>query len=123
QTASCLLTVGFISSTNGGASWSKPETLAGPMLLKWAPLTTQGYMVGDYISTSIDSGVSHANPAFAVAQPPGGLACVVAPLTCNQAIFTVSEDLAAVVGGNVPAGHGPTFTPPNKPIKVTRTAY
>jgi hypothetical protein len=123
QTNNCLLTAGFISSTNGGASWSKPETIAGPMLLNWLPLTTQGYMVGDYISTSIDSGVSHANPVYAVAQPPGGLACVVAPLTCNVAMFTVSEDLAAVVGGNVPLGHGATYTPPYRPIHVTRTAY
>ncbi|HEY6408301.1 MAG TPA: hypothetical protein VIY29_12610, partial [Ktedonobacteraceae bacterium] len=76
-----------------------------------------------YISTSIVSGASHSTPVFAVAQPPGGLACIVAPTTCNVAMFTTPEKLAAMVGGNVPVGNGPVFTPPNKPIKVTRTAY
>jgi hypothetical protein len=54
--STCKLDVGFISSTNGGASWSAKEQLTGPMMVPWAPLTTQGYMVGDYISTSIPPG-------------------------------------------------------------------
>jgi hypothetical protein len=123
QTASCLLTVGFISSTNGGASWSKPEQLAGPMLLKWLPLTTQGYMVGDYISTSIVSGDKDATPAFAVAQPPVGLACIIAGTVCNVATFTTPEDLEGIVGGTVTAGNNPVYAPPNRPITVSRTAY
>jgi hypothetical protein len=51
--STCQLAVGFISSTNGGASWSVAHQLAGPMTLTWLPLTTQGFMVADYISTSI----------------------------------------------------------------------
>jgi hypothetical protein len=31
--ATCQLNVGFISSTNGGASWSAATQLAGPMTL------------------------------------------------------------------------------------------
>ncbi len=52
STSTCKLDVGFISSTNGGSSWSTATQLAGPMTLTWLPNTTQGYMVGDYISTS-----------------------------------------------------------------------
>lgn len=48
----CKLQAGFISSQDGGATWSRPVKLVGPMHLKWLPLTTLGYMVGDYISTS-----------------------------------------------------------------------
>src|SRR5205823_11541871 len=60
------LSVGFASSTDGGANWSSPTTLAGPMSLANLPNTTLGLMVGDYISTSIASD-GKAYPAFAVA--------------------------------------------------------
>ncbi len=42
--------------------------LAGPMSLKWLANTTDGYMTGDYISTSIVGG--QAFPAIAVAFAP-----------------------------------------------------
>jgi hypothetical protein len=66
----CVLNVGFISSQDGGASWSEPTQLAGPMRLDWLPDTAQGRMVGDYISTSFIGG--RALPLFAVAAPPSG---------------------------------------------------
>jgi len=50
---------------DGGASWSAPQTLAGPMLLTDLTNTSQGFMVGDSISTSF-SGIS-AVPVFPVA--------------------------------------------------------
>ena len=50
--ASCQLTVGFISSGDGGATWHAPQSLSPPMNPTWAPNTTQGRMVGDYFSTS-----------------------------------------------------------------------
>ena len=53
--ASCQLSVGYLSSTNGGSSWSAPTQLAGPMTMSWTPNTSQGRMVGDYISTSFGS--------------------------------------------------------------------
>ena len=64
----CQLDIGSISSTTGGASWSAPVQLAGPMNLHWLPNTNQGWMVGDYISTSFAGGASHA--ALVVAKPP-----------------------------------------------------
>jgi hypothetical protein len=82
----CELKVGFASSIDGGETWSTPEVLAGPMKLTWLAQTTQGRMVGDYISTSVLSGGALALPAFAVAlQPEDG--------TLRQAIFTVRKEV------------------------------
>lgn len=64
----CQLYAGFVSSVNGGASWSQNVQLAGPMSLKWLAKTTDGYMTGDYISTSIVG--SQAFPAIPVAFAP-----------------------------------------------------
>ena len=66
----CRLNVGFISSRDGGATWSTPTELAGPMRLDWLPQTTQGTMVGDYISTSFVG--RRAFPLFAQARAPRG---------------------------------------------------
>jgi len=52
-TGGCQLTVGYISSPDGGAHWGAPEQLAGPMALSDIAQTSQGPMVGDYISTSV----------------------------------------------------------------------
>jgi hypothetical protein len=53
--STCKLAAGFISSQDGGTTWSRPVKLFGPMRLTWMPFTTLGYMVGDYISTSFGS--------------------------------------------------------------------
>jgi hypothetical protein len=66
--ATCRLDVGFVTSTDGGATWTPPTQIAGPMSLSWLPPTTGGAMVGDYISTSFVGGVPL--PFFAVAGPP-----------------------------------------------------
>jgi BNR repeat-like domain len=116
-TSTCQLNVGFISSTNGGASWSSAEQLAGPMTLKWLPLTTQGFMVADYLSTSIVPGDDDATPVFMVASaptPPPDCSNVTtgAPGSgCNQAAFTTPEDLLKMVGGtNVSNAVAPSGT-------------
>ncbi|MGZ4440572.1 MAG: sialidase family protein, partial [Gaiellaceae bacterium] len=51
----CRLEVGYVSSPDGGAHWGDPVTLAGPMSLGDIANTSQGRMVGDYISTSFNS--------------------------------------------------------------------
>lgn len=68
--STCQLSVGFVSSIDGGASWSAPLTLAGPMKLTDLANTSQGVMVGDYISTSFAG--AKAVPVFAVAKPKSG---------------------------------------------------
>jgi hypothetical protein len=56
--------VGYISSPDGGAHWGAPTQLAGPMALSQIAQTSQGPMVGDYISTSFSGG--RAATVFAV---------------------------------------------------------
>jgi hypothetical protein len=66
--STCQLEVGYVSSTNGGSTWSSPTTVAGPMSLSQIANSTQGSMVGDYISTSVIGG--KAVSAFAVGKAP-----------------------------------------------------
>ena len=67
--STCDLTVGFVSSTDGGTTWTQPRTVAGPFKLAWIAQTDQGPMVGDYISTSFAGGPL-AFGVFAIAKPP-----------------------------------------------------
>ncbi|WIX98301.1 sialidase family protein [Amycolatopsis mongoliensis] len=69
--ATCQLDVGFISSTDGGTSWSTATQVAGPMSLSWIPNTSQGRMFGDYISTSVRAG-GNAFPIVPIASAPSG---------------------------------------------------
>ncbi|MEV6647861.1 sialidase family protein [Amycolatopsis sp. NPDC051371] len=69
--ATCRLDVGFISSINGGTSWSTATQVAGPMNLSWIPNTSQGRMFGDYISTSVRAG-GNAFPIVPIASVPTG---------------------------------------------------
>jgi len=64
----CDLTTGFVSSLDGGVTWSTPKQVSGPMKLSWIADTSQGRMVGDYISTSFAGG--YAFPVFTIAKPP-----------------------------------------------------
>jgi hypothetical protein len=67
-TGGCQLDVGYISSPDGGAHWGSALQLAGPMSLTDIANTSQGPMVGDYISTSFNAG-GLAVPVFAVGKP------------------------------------------------------
>jgi hypothetical protein len=96
----CQLNVGFVSSANAGTSWSTPTQLAGPMAMSWLPDTSQGRMVGDYMSASFDSG-GNVHPVYAVASAPdSGPDCSIATPTCSQALFS---DTLAATGGSVSA--------------------
>ena len=65
--STCQLFVGYISSANGGTTWSTPTTLtAAPMALSWLPNSQNGLMVGDYIATAFVNGLPYG--VFAVAQ-------------------------------------------------------
>ena len=91
--ATCQLDAAFISSVNGGATWSAAQQVAGPMQLGWLPLTSQGFMVGDYISTSFSIGTPVPVVAIASAGTP--------PASLNEAMFAV-QGLSAS-GGTTPA--------------------
>ena len=97
--STCRLDVGFISSTNGGTSWSAATQVAGPMTLSWLPNTSQGRMFGDYISTSVLAG-GNAFPVVPIAAAPSGS-------TFAMGMFAPTGGLA-ITGGAVRAGSTPT---------------
>lgn len=49
--STCQLEAAFISSSDAGSHWGGETQLTGPLSLSWLAFTTQGFMVGDYIST------------------------------------------------------------------------
>ena len=89
------------SSTSAGSpprtaarTWTPPTQLAGPMNLAWLPDTTQGRMVGDYISASFSGGVPH--PVYVVAHAPGVQSdCSSVGAVCDVALYAASPPLAA----------------------------
>ena len=64
------LDAAYASSPDGGAHWSAPLLLAGPMALSDIAATSQGPMVGDYISTSLTS--AGAATVIAIGRPHTG---------------------------------------------------
>jgi hypothetical protein len=105
-TTSCDLNVGFISSSNGGSTWTAATQLAGPMNTAWLASTTQGRMVGDYNSTSYLNGKAY--PVFAVASAPIGSRFA-------ESMNAPSAGITATVG-NRPA------IPESRPAPVISTA-
>ncbi len=95
--ATCALYVGFISSLDGGSTWSTATPTAGPMSLSWLPSTFSGQMVADYIATSFAGGKAYG--VFAVAKAKSGA-------TFDQAIYTTRAgfDVAAAQGRFSSAG-------------------
>lgn len=91
----CQLNVGFIASHDGGATWTKPVVVDGPMRLSWLPATSLGPMVGDYVSTSISNGKAFG--IFASAEPPFAS-------TFDEAMFTI-------LGGVTYSDRGVNFMP------------
>jgi len=95
---SCQLEVGYTQSDSAGSAWSAHTDVAGPFSVSLVPNTTQGRMVGDYISTSWMGG--RAFGAFAVAKPPtGGFAF-------DQALYVPAGGLTASAGAFVNTAHG-----------------
>jgi hypothetical protein len=65
------LDVRFVSSSNAGASWTRPQLLNSRRVpMRGIASTTLGSMVGDYISTSFAG--ARAVPVFVLASAPSG---------------------------------------------------
>jgi hypothetical protein len=97
--STCQLRVGFIKSSNGGSSWNPAIDVAGPMTMSWLPNTSQGRMVGDYISTSYNSsGLAFGFFARAFAPTAGGADCQTATPNCDQGLYTFASGQAASAG-------------------------
>jgi photosystem II stability/assembly factor-like uncharacterized protein len=84
----CDLYAGFVSSQDGGQTWSAPVPLAGPMKTYWLARSggdvAVGAMVGDYISGSYVGGNPFA--VFAVAAPNSGS-------VFDEAMFTTAQPM------------------------------
>jgi hypothetical protein len=100
--STCQLEVGYISSANGGSTWSAAQTLAGPFGLSQIASTSQGSMVGDYISCSVLNGNAYALLAVGKA-PTNGQAF-------DEAMYTAGG--LAVTGGALHAATGPIYGAP-----------
>jgi len=102
------LSVGFSSSLDGGASWTAGQKIGGPMKIPWIANTNQGYMVGDYISTSFtDNGKAH--PVFSLAKAPdSGVngSCYPNTTGCHQRLTSATFDI--------------TGPPSSRPVKTRR---
>jgi hypothetical protein len=113
--STCQLNVGFISSVNGGSTWSTFTQVAGPMTLSWLPNTSQGRMFGDYISTSVLAG-GNAYPVIPVGTAPTG--------TTFHLPMVVPTGGLAVTGGALLAGTNPILPPPANPrATIALTAH
>ncbi len=64
----CSLSVGFVSSIDGGSTWSSKIRLGGPIPGSW--IAQGNNKVGDYIATAFCNG--RAFPIFALATAPSG---------------------------------------------------
>jgi len=106
--STCSLHVGFISSSDGGASFGPLVDVTNPMALASLPNTSQGRMVGDYISTSFN-GSSQARGYFIIANPPtsGGTDCQIATPNCDVTLntFVTGRSFAATT----PVGNDPVL--------------
>ncbi|MFD8705402.1 hypothetical protein ACFV1W_22780 [Kitasatospora sp. NPDC059648] len=104
--STCQLEVGFTSSANGGATWSTAQTVAGPMSLSQIASTTQGSMVGDYLSTSVVNGKAVA--IFAVGKAPAN------GQAFDEAMYAVGGGLT-LRAGTSPSSTGPVlYTAPDR---------
>jgi len=83
--ATCQVFVGFVTSKDGGDTWSSAQTLAGPMLITWLPETDIGRDIGDYSSAGYVNGKAFG--AFAVARANVGT-------QFDEAIYTTKEPLS-----------------------------
>jgi hypothetical protein len=102
------LSVGFTSSLDGGASWTPGFKIGGPMKVPWIANTNQGYMVGDYISTSF-TGDGKAHPVFSLAKAPdSGVngSCYPNNSGCHQRLTSATFDI--------------TLPPPRARVKTQR---
>jgi len=115
----CDLYVGFVTSQDGGQSWSAPVQLAAPMETDWLANTSGGVMVGDYISGSYVNGSPFA--VFAVAAANSGAVFDEAMYTTAQPMIPPASLLRFSSQGEKPvpnakSDHAPrTVYPPRRP--------
>jgi hypothetical protein len=92
---STSLSVGFVSSNNAGSTWTTPQTIISGMPTTWTATTSQGRVVGDYISTSYGSdNLAHGVLARASA-PTSDTSCSSVLENCAEPTDMFASGLAA----------------------------
>jgi hypothetical protein len=109
----CQLEVGFTSSLNNGQSWSAPQVLGGPMQEDWLAPTNQGFMAGDYISTSFLAGQQRVEGVFPIGMPPSSNGLLDEPMFAG---------LENVRGGTIPVTTNPVLAAPNSATSGSNSA-
>lgn len=110
----CDLWVGFVSSQDGGQTWSAPVPLAGPMKTDWLAETggevAPGRFVGDYILGSYVNGNAFA--VFAVAAANVGSVFDEAMYTTAQPMIPPASALRFSSAGEMPVPNAKSDHPP-----------
>jgi hypothetical protein len=111
--ATCQLTGGFITSQDGGNTWSTPIDVTRRMSNDWLADTNQGRMVGDYVATYYTAdGVPH--PVFAGAVTPTE--------QFLESMFTTCADCpAAPLAGTENSQAAPQLPAASAPAAATST--
>src|SRR6478735_2431688 len=97
--ADCVLQAGTISSSDGGAHWAGQDTVGDPMSLSQIALTSQGRMVGDYISTSFINNSAYTTAVDIGKAPTNGKAFDEATYAPVAPITVASGGAAATTTG------------------------
>jgi hypothetical protein len=86
--STCRVFLGYASSANGGAAWSRPRVIAGPMKLTQFGDSVEGLHIGGFVGDYVG--------ASAI---PGGNAVAVLPLGLPAATQKFNQPMEAVAGG------------------------
>ena len=108
--STCKLTLGYVQSTDGGTTWTTAVQVSGPFKNTWLPLTNQGYMVGDYMSTSFVNGKAY--PVLIAARRG---TCSLGQITSCKETSAIPVGGLAPAAGTIPVRHDPVlYTGPSQ---------
>ncbi|HEX9410180.1 MAG TPA: sialidase family protein [Actinomycetota bacterium] len=110
SSSTCRLTLGYVQSPDGGATWTTAVQVSGPFKNTWLPLTNQGYMVGDYMSTSFVNGKAY--PILIVARRG---TCQLGQIRSCKVTSAIPVGGLAPAAGTIPVRHDPVlYTGPSQ---------
>jgi hypothetical protein len=106
---STQLSVGFTSSTNAGSTWSTPQTIISGMPTTWVATTSQGRMVGDYISTSYGSDNLAHGIFGAAATPTTGAATSCTTSALDNCVAPTDTFTPGLASGSASSANDPVL--------------
>jgi BNR repeat-like domain len=103
---STQLSVGFTSSADAGVTWTTAQTIISGMTSTWAANTSQGRMVGDYISTSYGSDGLARGIFGAALTPTTGAATNCTTSALDNCVAPIDTFTPGVASGGTATGLG-----------------